>query len=710
MSEIKSKESMQRNTTNAEPRPLIEVDSDSEAMPNIVDIIVPLTRTVIVDVGGDERAFKFIRYYYGLEGSRTYTLQDIGDAEGITREGVRLVNKKTLQIIRAILLEGESFNDYFAPARIVREAQELFEDLQARDAVLLEQEILSVIELRCGQKIGSQKLPHLKFLLTVFGFKELTPRPSGYSGSEIEGWQVDANLRIDKLRQALISAHKILVSEVRPLFEFELKMFVNRRRKQQIEDEYIFYAAKICPDIEVTSTNQYQIRIERLPSLADQAYRILLENGRPMHAREIVKEINHRLVLAGYTGSAHYRSMTGQMRPPRFEPIGGTGKWKLSEWDHIHAQTIVEIMIEFFHLKKEAAVVDEIYAYVLKKRPDVRKQSIATYLSSKNTFIRVQSSKYALAEWGGKPEPAPPRGESAAGRLASAIKDIFAGSSSQTMPLHQLVRELEKRTNIASSNIYVTLNQLSIIEIELYPGQQRRKLVKYVGNDGQSSLVPLKKTKMQAVQEEITNYLSQQTSSEVAVAKLAEHIPKVTGCSKPTFYSYLSKMESVKKVSIEGKLYCYLDAATESGSNLLSFRQLTQIQDVSLSESVATAIGLLRVETVHAGLFDLGRIFENELKNLLILAREKNVFPVFKKDLDRLVNMIECVVRGGVIESEHHLTLLRLERNLGAHGKILTKEEREALMQNAPYLAGLYINYIVIFHKESLKISGDRVT
>jgi len=48
----------------------------------------------------DEREADIVRYYYGLSGQRQHTLEEIGDAFGLTRERVRQIKEKTIKKMR----------------------------------------------------------------------------------------------------------------------------------------------------------------------------------------------------------------------------------------------------------------------------------------------------------------------------------------------------------------------------------------------------------------------------------------------------------------------------------------------------------------------------------------------------------------------------------------------------------------------------------
>jgi hypothetical protein len=85
-------------------------------------------------------------------------------------------------------------------------------------------------------------------------------------------------------------------------------------------------------------------------------------------------------------------------------------------------------------------------------------------------------------------------------------------------------------------------------------------------------------------------------------------------------------------------------------------------------------------------------------------AKAKNAFPVTSKDLDRLVDMINCLERNKVVTEKHHLTLLREHRNERAHGDIPNIAERQKLMKHAPFLGDMYIKYIALLNDKRQKL------
>lgn len=325
--------------------------------------------------------------------------------------------------------------------------------------------------------------------------------------------------------------------------------------------------------------------------------------------------------------------------------------------------------------------------------------------------MRKPWAEYELATWGSKPY------QSASQMSATeikkifppAIKTIFASRNNKSMPLSELRKEVHKRTGIPESTLYFKIRQSPLIRLEDDPASEKkrrkRKIAYYVGDKNPVLPASAKSTIRDVTQQEVKRYLQKQLNRKSSMANLATYIEKVTNCKKTTFYRYLSEMAEAGDISKkyeDGKLYCFLETADVNDNSIIfNFPQVEEVKDDTLRENLTRAINNLTIENVDLGLFQLGKIFENELEAFLKKAKEKGTFTVTTRDLNRLVSMIDCVERNGIIKKKHHLTLLREHRNERAHGKIPNLEERKRLMQHASFLGDLYIEYILLFNKQS---------
>jgi len=270
--------------------------------------------------------------------------------------------------------------------------------LQSGDELLIEPEIVAIVEDRYRFKCSTAETASLRFLLHILNFEPLATNIIEIGSIErYPAWVMSKDFKKGLFYDAIRAVHDVLCESVLPLSLFDITVRVNHHRKSRIPTDYVKLAIKICKEAEEIRDEHFQMKLEYLPSLADKAYRILHEANMTLHIRDILRTMNHRLVQAGLS-KVEIRSVTVQLvADPRFEPVGRSGVWSLSEWENIRRETIVEIMEEFFHLKQRSASADEVCEYVQSKRPDVSRNSVMSYLTNrKDKFVRISSIEYGL--------------------------------------------------------------------------------------------------------------------------------------------------------------------------------------------------------------------------------------------------------------------------------------------------------------------------
>ncbi len=696
------------NYSPASSEPLIDIGGLGDPI-NLVAIVSSLAK-IIFTVKNQPRLLQVLSYRYGLEGSEVYTLQDIGDAYGITRERVRQLQEKALAQIHNLLSGKKQVENYVVPKPIVQEFNNVIELIQQKETVVTMPELLDIFESRYStDSTNSDK--EIRLLMAVIGYK-IIGRPSGYSNDVHETWIITKSAATRQIWAALQASISALDESVHPLSMFEIQIKVNRKRKKKFKKEDLENSFRMSKEVEKVGTDFYQVKLENLPSLADQAYRILHQKNSPMHYRDIAREISHALALVSKPADVQARSLVSQLvADDRFAAIGSSGKWCLANWNSYSTATTVEIMKEFFHVKKSSATVKEIYEYVITKRPQVPKTSIHAYLYDKDEFVRVSRTEYELAAWGTKPYLVPKKQDWNT-LLTPILQEMYYKSEKDALPLRQVALTFLEhlsahKTSVSEGNIYAWLKKNPAISTFADPQNPQRKIAKFnpkIAYDSQSR----KLTMNELVHEVVYEYLSKQNNKRSSVSDVAAFVMSQTGCHKQTFYAYLNNMNSVKKEKVGNILYCYI--AESKAAKHLHFEQVDEIENVHLKNNISRALLLLNEQAVDVSLFQLGKIFENELKKFLTQARTSGVYAIKAKDVGRLYDMIECISDLGIVKNKHHLTFLRQERNERAHGNIPSAEEREQMMRHAPFLAELYLDYILLFYKEYeklVKMSGD---
>ena len=93
------------------------------APPNLVKLIGPLSKELLNRLG-HKRDFEVLKRRHGLEGSKAYTLQEVGDYYNMTRERVRQIERRGEKAIRETLF-GRKQSPKRIPESLVSEANAL---------------------------------------------------------------------------------------------------------------------------------------------------------------------------------------------------------------------------------------------------------------------------------------------------------------------------------------------------------------------------------------------------------------------------------------------------------------------------------------------------------------------------------------------------------------------------------------------------------
>ena len=114
---------------------------------------------------------------------------------------------------------------------------------------------------------------------------------------------------------------------------------------------------------------------------------------------------------------------------------------------------------------------------------------------------------------------------------------------------------------------------------------------------------------------------------------------------------------------------------------------------------------------VDLALFSLGKSFDAVSKAYFVaLARNNqvktksgNLIGEVDTQQYNLKGRIDQLVSNGYLSESGILNLLREERNDPAHN-IAPQQKRQEMMRTAPVLARMYIEYILLFEEELLKL------
>lgn len=643
-----------------------------------------------------ERNLDIIKKRFCLNKEAFYTLGEIGCYYDISRERVRQIESKIIEDLRKIMSGKIIKKKLVATDELIIEYETFKQEIYFQGNIIVENDIYSIIKnkYKTNNYHDSKIIP---LLLETLGYFKLPNKIPGYSGDILNCWGLSTNF--DK--KSVESAFKILASykfKAEKIKIFNLIIKLKKEYGKKIEQDLLHLILKTCPDFEMADDNHISVRFQSLPNLAEKAYRVLEENKKPMHYNEILREINYRIP----NKLANSRALTGQMvSDDRFSAIGRSGQWILKSWDNISTKSITELMEISFHEKNKPQTIDEIYDHVSFKRPGVSKQSIIAYLYDKPQFIRIGDGEYSLSSWGGKPKSKKRKNpDETRLNIKNAIEEVFLKRDRIT------VAELIKLTTEKSGASELTIRSAikSCVEIKIVDNKGRSPIVECI--DIRLTSLSTKKTRIllrEKVQKAVISEMTKLNGKEIQKIDLYGRISKTVECLRPTFYAYLSEMTAVNQYQLDGKYYCKLESPKNTNKSIsyLDLSPLENCSDINLKINTIKATDKLNIRDIDIGLFELGRIFENVVKRYLITAKNKSLLTVTRNDLGKLVSMLECLNKNRdkipIKFKPHHLSLLKEDRNLRAHGEMPTEIERENILLKAPFIVEMYIDYIVKF-------------
>lgn len=656
-----------------------------------------------------ERNTDIIKKRFALAGEGFYTLEEIGNYYDITRERVRQIEEKMISNLRKVLSGDMLKGGFSASDPLIFEFEKLKIEIYEQDYILIEKDVANYLSAKYCISSDSEYLKVVPLILEILGYFKLPNKISGYTGQIYDCWCLSENFD----RKSIENIFKILNkyrSKAERIKIFDLIVNAKREHGEKINKELLNLILKACPDYQKVDEESIEVRIESLPSLSEKAFRVLTLFNEPKHYNDILREINFKVSSSGTDNIASDVNLKNQMTSDnRFTSIGKSSYWALKSWNNISTKSIIELMELYLHKENCPQSIDQIFNYVSSKRSGVSRQSIVTYLYDKPQFSRTGDGQYSLTAWGSAPASKARFTADVSNRIKEAAEEIF--SIKDTINNSELIRLIHDQSGISEATIRKAIK--SCKEIEVIPSSGRSNLLKCIDLRLPSLTTRLPKILLRdKVQEEVVKIMMARSGTAIQKIDLYKEVSKVIDCLRPTFYQYLSEMTGIKQYERNHKYYCEMEVNKHSVSSIsyLNLSPLESCQDVEIKENIIKATDKLNEKDVDIGLFELGRIFENVLRKYLEQSRDNKAFNVNKKDTEKLVSMIGCIERNKegipVKFKQHHLTLLREDRNLRAHGEMPSKQDKLVILAKAPFIVEMYIDYIV---KLSGLVSGPTV-
>ncbi len=658
-----------------------------EAFPAIVELYLSKKSK-----NNQKRDSDILKKRFGLNGSKKYTLDDIGTFYGVTRERIRQIEATSIKEIGFLLNDSLNKKSWKICNNLVAGYKNTDSEVASLEWIALKSDIENILRNQY-ETVFSQE--YLDLFMEVCGYVKLPQSLQGFRGSLRESW-VHSKKYKKNIIEAVFQSLDVIYDSPSAISIFDLTIAAKKKSKVIMTNSSLEVALKATSDI--SFDGEYaEIKFSKLRSAADKAVRILESHGKPVHFSKIAQEIN--LLNKPNSSPNHVKetNLKNQLvADNRFTPIGRSGDWGLTEWDDLNNITIIQAIEKVLHASGIPLKFSEIESEVSKIRPDASANSLKVYLNDQPLFARVGRNEFALTAWRLNPAPKVIKKEAVTKRdFVIAIYESLKVKN--PIDFTELITAVKEKTKLGEASVRQRISATNGIEINSQNGK-RCKVVfcrnpeKLVENIEETILL------RDRIQNEIKSILFEQPNVPIKKGELYKEVIKSIKCIRPTFYQYLDIMTDIHQFKDGNNYYAVYQHEEQVDKIEIDIDKFSA--HANTKALLERPLSLLTVSNVDIALFELGLIFENTLKEYLLQKKSEGAINVSSKDTSKLVHMIDCVVREGVISKGHHLSTLREERNNRAHGKSPSDQERQDLFNKAHYISELFVKYICFFNQK----------
>lgn len=322
------------------------------------------------------RTREVITKRYGLESKERNTLESIGREYGITRERVRQIENFALGAI-------QKSKDY-------KEAENVFQELA---------EIVAKLGSVVPEKILMEHISndevvhnHINFFMTLSGKFKKHKEDDNFD----HRWSVDDEVA-KHVHTALSALHKnvnkdelVKEEEIVSRFVSDLSaLAADYRENKDIIKRYLAIS-KVIAKNPMNEWGHVSSSAVKARGIKDYAYLILRREGKPMHFRDVAKEIN-----STFNKKAHVATCHNELIKDKRFILVGRGMYGLKDWGHtggVVRDLIKVVMNEVGTAMSKQDIVDKVLAL-----RDVKPNTIVVNLQNAKYFKKNSAGLYTLA-------------------------------------------------------------------------------------------------------------------------------------------------------------------------------------------------------------------------------------------------------------------------------------------------------------------------
>lgn len=322
----------------------------------------------------DVKNNKVFSLLYGIFDGQERTLNELAEAMSLTRERIRQIVSKKLEVHDNDLIKNDgwkSYDDLLTLPFITEETNE-YQHLKEREHLRFDFRVFA----RLMQLLGDRD-----FEINVKSNNrsiELLRFAAQYETEIVGNVAVSINRRkmpCIKVKDCIESLNQLVSSRYTNDTRIDVATSLGTMSNEEKADatKLMAYLAKEGLGLEVDEDNRVLVQKNHI-DVAEDLYTILARKGEPMSLDELFVAFKEMYPDHKYTESAQIRSWL--FRHPNIKPIGNTSRYGLDSWENVFFGTIRDLLAKLLEESDEPMHIEQLFEAVVEHYPNTKAQSL----------------------------------------------------------------------------------------------------------------------------------------------------------------------------------------------------------------------------------------------------------------------------------------------------------------------------------------------
>ena len=322
----------------------------------------------------DVKNNKVFSLLYGIFDGQERTLNELAEAMSLTRERIRQIVSKKLEVHDNDLIKNDgwkSYDDLLTLPFITEETNE-YQHLKEREHLRFDFRVFA----RLMQLLGDKD-----FEINVKSnnrSRELLRFAAQYETEIVGNVAVSINRRkmpCIKVKDCIESLNQLVSSRYTNDTRIDVATSLGTMSNEEKADatKLMAYLAKEGLGLEVDEDNRVLVQKNHI-DVAEDLYTILARKGEPMSVDELFVAFKEMYPDHKYTESAQIRSWL--FRHPNIKPIGNTSRYGLDSWENVFFGTIRDLLAKLLEESDEPMHIEQLFEAVVEHYPNTKAQSL----------------------------------------------------------------------------------------------------------------------------------------------------------------------------------------------------------------------------------------------------------------------------------------------------------------------------------------------